>query len=75
MNPILLVSVVLRLLGASYSLLLLSRSNDRRFGFLTLMLSFMALRQLLTMQTGRTGVEELPGLVVSVLAVLTVYYR
>ena len=74
MNPILLVSVVLRLLGASYSLLLLSRSNDRRFGFLTLMLSFMALRQLLTMQTGRTGVEELPGLVVSVLAVLTVYY-
>jgi len=74
MNLILLVSVALRLLGAGYSLLLLSRSNDRRFGFLTLMLSFMALRQLLTMQTGRTGLEELPGLVVSGLAVLTVYY-
>ena len=74
MNEILLVSVALRLLGAGYSLLLLSRSRDRRFGFLTLMLSFMALRQLLTMRTARTGLEELPGLIVSVLAVLTVYY-
>ncbi|ERH07141.1 MAG: PAS sensor histidine kinase [Halonotius sp. J07HN4] len=74
MNPILLVSIALRLLGVGYSLLLLSRSNDRRFGFLTLMLSFMALRQLLTVQTGRAGLEELPGLVVSVLAVVTVYY-
>ena len=74
MNGILLVSVALRLLGAGYSLVLLSRSRDRRFGFLTLMLSFMALRQLLTMRTARTGLEELPGLIVSVLAVLTVYY-
>jgi len=73
-NGILLASVVLRLLGAGYSLLLLSRSRDRRFGFLTLMLSFMALRQLLTMRTANPGIEELPGLIVSVLTVLTVYY-
>ncbi|WP_253738663.1 bacterio-opsin activator domain-containing protein [Halohasta salina] len=74
MNGILLASVVLRLLGAGYSLLLLSRSRDRRFGFLTLMLSFMALRQLLTMRTASAGIEELPGLIVSVLTILTVYY-
>jgi len=74
MNEILLVSVALRLLGAGYSLLLLSRSRDPRPGFLTLMLSFMALRQLLTIQTANAGIEELPGLIVSVLTILTVYY-
>lgn len=74
MNGILLVSVALRLVGAGYSLLLLSRSRDRRFGFLTLMLSFMALRQLLAMRTAAGGFEEVPGLMVSVLTVLTVYY-
>ena len=73
-NEVLILSVALRLLGAGYSLVLLWGSRDRRFGFLTLMLSFMALRQLLTMQTARTGLEELPGLIVSVLTILTVYY-
>ena len=74
MNWIILLSVGLRLLGVGYSLLLLSRSRDRRFGFLTLLLSFMALRQILTMQTASAGLEELPGLVVSGLTLLTVYY-
>jgi PAS domain S-box-containing protein len=73
-NGILVASVAIRLLGTGYSLLLLSRSRDRRFGFLTLMLSFMTLRQLLAVRTATSGFEELPGLIVSVLMLLTVYY-
>jgi len=74
MNWIIALSIVLRLLGVGYSVLLLARTRDRRFGFLTLLFSFMMLRQLLTVQTASTGIEELPGLVVSALALLTVYY-
>lgn len=74
MNWIIALSIGLRVLGLGYSVLLLTRTRDRRFGFLTLLFSFMTLRQLLTVQTASTGLEELPGLVVSALAVLTVYY-
>ena len=74
MNWIIVLSVCLRLIGVGYSLTLLSRTRDRRFGFLTLLLSFMTLRQALTMQTSSAGIEELLGLVVSVLTILTVYY-
>jgi PAS domain S-box-containing protein len=38
------------------------------------MLGLMATRQILSYQAGTPGIDELPGLVVSVLAVLTVYY-
>jgi len=74
MNFIIALSIGLRLLGAGYSVLLLTRTRDRRFAFLTLLFSFMTLRQLLTVQTASTGLEELPGLVVSALALLTVNY-
>lgn len=74
MNGVLVASVLLRLAGVGYSLVLLARSNDRRFGFLTVMLSLMATRQLLSARNSTTQVEELPGLAVSVLALLTVYY-
>ncbi len=74
MNWIIALSIGLRLLGVGYSILLLARTRDRRFGFLTLLLSFMTLRQLLTVQTATTGIEELPGLIVSALTLLTVYY-
>jgi len=74
MNWIIALSIGLRLLGVGYSVLLLARTRDRRFGFLTLLFSFMTLRQLLTAQTASTGLEELPGLVVSALTLLTVYY-
>jgi len=73
-NAVILASIVLRVAGVGYSLLLLSRSDDRRFGFLTVMLALMATRQILSARGSTTPVEELPGLVVSVLAVLTVYY-
>ncbi|WP_136601386.1 bacterio-opsin activator domain-containing protein [Salinigranum halophilum] len=75
MNAIILASIGLRVAGIGYSLVLLRRSGDRRFGFLTVLLVLMAARQVLTAlgSTG-TGLEELPGLVVSGLAVLTVHY-
>ncbi|MEA5408449.1 PAS domain S-box protein [Haloarculaceae archaeon H-GB2-1] len=74
MNAVLVASVILRVAGVGYSLVLLARSGDRRFGFLTVMLSLMATRQVLSARNSTTPVEELPGLAVSVLAVLTVYY-
>ncbi|MGM0371666.1 MAG: bacterio-opsin activator domain-containing protein [Halobacteriota archaeon] len=71
---IIVASIGLRLVGLGYSLWLLYRVKDARFGFLTLMLALMATRQFLSYQTGTSGIDELPGLIVSVLAVLTVYY-
>jgi PAS domain S-box-containing protein len=73
-NPVLAASLVLRVGGTAYSLWLLYRCRDRRFAFLTLMLGLMASRQVWTAQTTTTGLEEVPGLVVSVLAVATVHY-
>ncbi|OYR98889.1 bacterio-opsin activator [Halorubrum sp. E3] len=74
MNWIIALSIGLRLLGVGYSIMLLASTRDRRFGFLTLLLAFMTLRQLLTVRTATTGIEELPGLIVSGLTLLTVYY-
>ncbi|OLZ42644.1 bacterio-opsin activator [Natrinema saccharevitans] len=75
MSAVLAGSILLRLAGTGYSLLLLHRSGDRRFGFLTVMLGLMASRQLWTLWNGgATGLAELPGLVVSALAVATVHY-
>ena len=75
MNGVILFSIVLRFVGVAYSLVLLRRSGDRRFGFLTVLLTFMTARQLLTVaSTTTTGLEEVPGLVVSGLAFLTIHY-
>lgn len=71
---IIYASIVLRILGVGYSVVLLYRVRDARFGFLTAMLTLMAARQIATLQAGNPGMAELPGLVVSVLAVLTVVY-
>ncbi len=71
---IILASIGLRIVGLGYSIWLLYRVKDARFGFLTLMLGLMATRQVLSYQAGTPGIDELPGLLVSVLAVLTVYY-
>ncbi|MFC4541338.1 bacterio-opsin activator domain-containing protein [Halosolutus amylolyticus] len=75
MSLVLVASILLRLVGTGYSVLLLSRSGDRRFAFLSVMLGLMASRQLWTLlAAGGGGLAELPGLVVSVLAVATVHY-
>jgi PAS domain S-box-containing protein len=71
---IILTSIALRLVGLGYSVFLLYRVNDRRFGFFTVMLGLMASRQILSYRAGTAGIDELPGLIVSVFAVLTVYY-
>jgi PAS domain S-box-containing protein len=73
-NPVLAASVGLRLGGTAYSLWLLYRCRDDRFAFLTLMLGLMASRQVWTATTTTTGLEEVPGLVVSIFAVATVHY-
>lgn len=73
-DAILVASIALRLAGVTYSGVLLYRVRDRRFAFLTLLLSLMALRQLWTLGTASGGPAELPGLAVSGLAILTVYY-
>jgi PAS domain S-box-containing protein len=71
---IIYASIGLRIIGVAYSLVLLYRVEDARFGFLTVMLTLMAARQTATLQAGNPGLAELPGLIVSVFAVLTVYY-
>lgn len=75
MSLLLVASILLRLAGTGYSILLLHRSGDRRFAFLTAMLGLMASRQLWTAQAdGGAGIAELPGLLVSVFALGAVYY-
>jgi PAS domain S-box-containing protein len=74
MSAILLASIVLRVVGVVYSLSLLYRVRDRRFGFLTLMLALMAVRQMWTYGVDSGGLDELPGLLVSVLAVLSIVF-
>ena len=71
---IIYASIGLRIVGVVYSILLLYRVEDARFGFLTVMLALMTARQAATLQTGNPGIEELPGLIVSVFVVLTVFY-
>ncbi|MFB6133198.1 MAG: bacterio-opsin activator domain-containing protein [Halanaeroarchaeum sp.] len=71
---IIYASIVLRVLGVAYSIVLLYRVRDARFGFLTAMLTLMAARQIATLRAGNPGLAELPGLIVSVFALLTVVY-
>lgn len=70
----LVASILLRLAGVVLSIVLLYRVRDRRFAFLTLLLSLMAIRQLFTITDTLTAVSEVPGLLVSVLALAVVYY-
>jgi len=75
-NFVLLSSIVLRLAALVWSLLLLRRTGDRRMGFLSAMLALMAMRQLLTLGSAHAHAAvapELPGLVVSAMALLAVY--
>lgn len=73
-DPIISASILLRAVGAGYAALLLYRASDLRFGALTLMLLLMFVRQLLTVTEGGGSFTELPGLLVSVLAIGAVYY-
>ncbi len=82
MSLILIVSIVIRLVALAGSILLLHRLRDWRVGFLSLILALMTARQVLTLiverdswQLSITGqLSELPGLSVSVLAFLAVFF-
>jgi len=82
MSFILISSIIIRLAAFSWSILLLRQLKDRRMAFLSGMLALMTLRQILTMVSERESwafvfhwhMEELPGLAVSVLAFLAVFY-
>ena len=82
MSTILLISIAIRLVAFGFSAILLRRLRDWRMAFLSIMLLLMALRQTLTLMTqsqswslsfpGQT--TELPGLAVSVMALLAVVF-
>jgi len=75
LSLILISSILIRIVAMGWSILLLSRTRDWRMGFMTLMLSLMALRQTLTLKATTSSwnywvlgsTTELPGLVVSVI--------
>jgi signal transduction histidine kinase len=78
----LLVSILIRILAFCWSLWLLHRIRDWRMGFLSIMLSLMALRQILTLKARFTSMTpefsglatEWPGIIVSLMAFLAVYF-
>jgi diguanylate cyclase (GGDEF)-like protein/PAS domain S-box-containing protein len=82
MSFILISSIIIRLAAFSWSILLLRQLRDWRMAFLSGMLALMTLRQILTMISERDSwaiifhwhVEEFPGLAVSILALLAVFY-
>ncbi|MFQ5799074.1 MAG: PAS domain S-box protein, partial [Bacteroidota bacterium] len=82
MSLILTVSIVIRLLAMTWSIVLLRHIRDWRMAFLTVMLGLMAIRQALTLLTEKESwaisvagpATELPGLAVSVMAFFAVYW-
>jgi len=82
MSLILIISIAIRLSALGWSIILWRRVRDWRLGFLTVMLGLMALRQTLTLMVGMEsgaistadGSTELPGLAVSVMAFLAVFF-
>ncbi|MFT5134059.1 MAG: diguanylate cyclase (GGDEF)-like protein/PAS domain S-box-containing protein, partial [Gammaproteobacteria bacterium] len=81
MSAILLMSILIRLLAMGWSIVLVKQNKDWRMAFLTAMLGFMALRQILTLWdvfdtwslSFTMHITELPGLIVSVMTLLVVY--
>lgn len=82
MSLILILSIFIRLVALGWSFYLWCKVRDWRFGFLSTMIALMGLRQSLALfQKGFTwsiditeGIVELPGLAVSVLALLSIIF-
>lgn len=82
MTLVLLISLVIRAIALLLSIRLFLRMRDWRVVFLILMVSFMMLRQVLTMSlseldwdiTGAGAIAEIPGAVVSVLILAAVFF-
>jgi diguanylate cyclase (GGDEF)-like protein/PAS domain S-box-containing protein len=82
MSLILIVSILIRLLAMGWSIVLFRQIKDWRMGFLTAMLGFMAMRQILTLWQNNESwnlliighLTELPGLLVSIMAFLAIFF-
>lgn len=86
MDAVFLLSISIRLVAFGWSLVVLHRLRDWRVGFLALMILLMLMRQVSTLGSihvegtlGETrglalGMSEVPGLLVSVMAWLTVVF-
>ena len=80
MNLILFISIVIRFIAMAWSIVLLRRLRDWRISFLSIMLCLMALRQAITLYNNFDGwyftvlghKDEIPGFIVSVLALLII---
>ena len=76
------ISITIRILAFVWSVVLLCRMRDWRISFLTLMFALMAFRQLFTLWNTPTSrltdftliSSELPGLIVSIIAFLSIFY-
>lgn len=75
------ISIAIRLLAVMWSIFLLRRIKDWRIGFLTIMFLLMAIRQSLTLWRAPASSltdftlasSELPGLIVSIMAFLSIF--
>jgi len=82
MSAILVSSILIRLIAFGMSIRLLRHLRDWRMGVLSAMLALMAMRQVLTLLKTPTlwpislaaNFDEFPGLIVSVLAFLSVFF-
>ena len=81
MDLILAISILIRLVAMMWSIVLLRCIMDWRMGFLTVMLGLMAMRQSLTLLAENwywpislESTSELPGLIVSIMAFLAVFF-
>ncbi|MEE9355755.1 MAG: EAL domain-containing protein [Methylococcaceae bacterium] len=82
MSLAILISIITRLIAMSWSLFLLLKLKDWRMGFFSLMLSMMATRQIMTLTVSgldkpisfASNLDEIPALVVSFLALATIFF-
>jgi len=81
-SAILIISIALRLAATGWALYLLVRVRDWRIGFLAAMIALMATRQVLTLSGQHLELplsfsgnwDEIPGLGVSILAFLSLFF-
>ena len=80
MDVILFASILIRVIAIVWSVYLIRKLRDWRMGFLTLMFTLMALRQIFTVSHSFEGwylslpthTDEIPGLIVSILSLVIV---
>lgn len=82
MSLMLIVSILIRLTAMCWSIVLLRQIRDWRMGFLSIMLGFMLMRQVFTLLDTHESwsilitwqVTEFPGLIVSIMAFLSIFF-